>query len=148
MLQNSLQQVEAARRVVVEVLLRAKHRLARFDECREVHHGVESTLLEDAVDGWLVAGVRQDELGLRRNGFLVTLAEIVQHGDGMSGAQQSVGYHAPDVSCTACDENPHFSSTPQAWYEADCNAWTDDRRACVQSLDTVVRFLDKLILAI
>ncbi len=94
-------------RVVVEVLLRQEHRLSGFDEGREVHDGVEAALLEGAVDRRLVAGVGQDELRLRRNRFAVALAEIVQHGDGVSRSQQAVGDHASDVSRTTCDQYPH-----------------------------------------
>src|SRR5271165_4479825 len=126
-LQDRLQQVESARGVVVEILLRAEHRLSRFDVCREVHHGVESALLEGAVDGRLVASVSQDELSLRRDDFPVALAEIVQHGDGMSGPQQAVSYHASNVSRATSDQNPHSHRLLKAGCEADCNAWTDDR---------------------
>ena len=89
----------------------------------------------------LVASVRQDELGLRRNRFPVALAEIVEHGDGMSVAQQAVGDHASDVSRTTGDQYPHSSAAPRSVdVKADCNAWAGGLAWRAQNLDILFSF--------
>src|ERR1019366_7948059 len=71
--QDSPQERERSRRVVVEILLGLEHGLSSFDEGGEVHHGIEAPAREDGLERGLVSRVRQDELGLSRHGPYVTL---------------------------------------------------------------------------
>ena len=68
-----------------------------------MHDGVEAAGLEDAIEGWLIAGVGQYKVRAAGNGLLAAFAEIVQHRDRMAVAQQTVGNHAADVPSSSRD---------------------------------------------
>ena len=80
-----MQQIERPRGIVVEELLRIEHRLAGLDKSGEVQDGIEAAMLENRREQVRVAGVGLDEFSLCGNRPAMTLAEIVEHGYGMSG---------------------------------------------------------------
>ena len=48
------------------------------------------------------------EYGARRDGVAMAARKIVENSDVVSAVDEHVRHHAADVSCPACDENPHL----------------------------------------
>ena len=66
-------------------------------------------LAKSWIERGFVSGVGVDEFGAGGNGFAPSHDEVVEDGDGVSGAQKMVGDDTADVAGSAGDENSHES---------------------------------------
>jgi hypothetical protein len=103
--QHRFQQGEGVGGIVAEKTLGRFHGLAGFDEGGEVHHGVELTFAEGFCETIGVSEVADDEIGALDDGLAVSVAEIVEDGDGMALANEFGDGDASDVSGSASDED-------------------------------------------
>ena len=104
------QQVLRVRRVVPVVLQRLTNRLAHLNPRGEMHHRLDTPLLQGLNEQIVVGQVADDHLHVSDGGTMA-LAEIVENDRLMALAGQQGGHVAADIAGAAANKYPHVVSS-------------------------------------
>ena len=72
-----------------------------------MHDGIEGVRRQHSIERNPVTDISDHQLRGARDRLPVPMHQVVQHYDGMTRFEQFGRHYRPDVSRSACDEDPH-----------------------------------------